>query len=160
MCGYCGCQELAAIAELTAEHDAVVTLSGQVRRALATGDLDAAADGARSIGAVMTPHTAVEEGALFPAMEGEFGEHVQRLFGEHRVVEAVLTESVERTPTDPTWPQRLGEMLDLLREHIIKEEDGVFPAALTVLEPTQWEQMATLRARVGTHAFVATSADR
>ncbi len=51
-------------------------------------------------------------------------------------------------------------MLGLLREHILREEDGVFPAALTVLEPAQWEQMATLRARGGTHALVATSASR
>jgi hemerythrin-like domain-containing protein len=150
MCGYCGCQEVTAIAELTAEHDAVVTLSGQVRRALAAGDLDIAAGLTRVIAAVMTPHTAVEEGALFPAMEIDFGDHVRSLLSEHRVVDAVLAESAERIPTDPSWPERLLRMLDLLREHIIKEEDGVFPAALTTLEPAQWDQLAAVRARVGT----------
>jgi hemerythrin-like domain-containing protein len=67
VCDYCGCQDLDAIAELTAEHDVVVTLSGQVRRALRDGDLDLAADGIRAVVAVLGLHTAVEEGALFPA---------------------------------------------------------------------------------------------
>ena len=72
MCEYCGCQALDAIAELTAEHDAVVELGGQARRALDRGDLDRAADRARAIAAVLRPHTAVEEEALFPAMAAEF----------------------------------------------------------------------------------------
>jgi hemerythrin-like domain-containing protein len=149
MCSYCGCQELTAIAELTEEHDAVVTLSGRARRAVAAGDLDAAAGVVRLIAAVMTPHTAVEEDALFPAMAIDFGEHVLGLLSEHRVIEAVLAESADRTPIDSTWPARLLRMLDLLREHIIKEEDGVFPAALTTLEPAQWDLLAAVRDRVG-----------
>lgn len=147
MCDYCGCQDLDAIAELTAEHDVVVTLSGQVRRALLSGDLDLAADGARAVLAVLGPHTAVEEGALFPAMVEDFGDHVAGLVDEHRRIERVLAESAERTPSDPFWPRRLEQTLVMLREHIIKEQDGVFPAALATLSAAQWDQVDAARAR-------------
>lgn len=147
MCDYCGCQDLDAIAELTAEHDVVVTLSGQVRRALQDGDLDLAAVGARAIVAVLAPHTAVEECALFPAMVEDFGGHVSGLVDEHRRIERVLAESADGTPSDPLWPRRLEQTLVVLREHIIKEQDGLFPAALATLSAAQWEKVEAARAR-------------
>lgn len=149
MCEYCGCQALDAIAELTAEHDLVVELSRQVRAALRAGDPDAAAERSRAVAAVLEPHTAVEEGALFPALADEFGDHVAALEAEHRLVESVLAESAEGTPSDPSWPERLDRALYLLREHILKEQDGVFPAALAHLDPTQWEALEAVRAVVG-----------
>ena len=36
MCEYCGCQQIATIAELTREHDAVVALVGQIKTSLLT----------------------------------------------------------------------------------------------------------------------------
>ena len=97
MCDYCGCLEVQAIAELTAEHDRIVTLSGEARRALHAGTLDLAAERARDIAAVLGPHTIVEEGALFPAMAQEYGDHVRGLLDEHRVIEAC-------------WPVRTTEL--------------------------------------------------
>ena len=148
MCEYCGCQALDAIAELTAEHDAVVELAGQARRALERGDLALAADRSRAIAAVLRPHTAVEEGALFPAMAAEFGEHVGRLVGDHRRIEGVLAEAAAGTPSDPAWPARLELTLDELREHILREQDGLFPAALVALDADQWDALASVRAGV------------
>ena len=148
MCEYCGCQALDAIAELTAEHDAVVELGGQARRALDHGDLDRAADRARAIAAVLRPHTVVEEEALFPAMAAEFPGHVDVLVADHRRIEAVLAESAAGTPSDATWPDRLAHTLTDLREHILREQDGVFPAALLSLDNDQWDALAAARARV------------
>ncbi len=34
-------------------------------------------------------------------------------------------------------------------EHILKEQDGVFPAALGVLDSEEWEGIEGIRARVG-----------
>jgi hemerythrin-like domain-containing protein len=149
VCDYCGCQALDAIAELTAEHILIVNLSGEARRALQAGDLDLAADRARAVAAVLEPHTVVEEGALFPAMAHDYGDHMSSLIGEHRLIEGVLAESVEMTPSDPAWPARLEHALWVLREHILKEEDGLFPAALAALDPTQWDTVGAVRARVG-----------
>ena len=159
VCEYCGCQALDAIALLTAEHDLVVNLAGEARRALLTGDLDLAADRARAVAAVLAPHTAVEEGALFPAMADEYGDHVKGLVYEHRQVERVLEESVDATPNDPAWPARLENALRVLREHILKEQDGLFPAALALLDPEQWDAVDAVRAgQIGTNG--AGSRDR
>ncbi|MFF9404933.1 hypothetical protein ACF1B0_05245 [Streptomyces anandii] len=36
----------------------------------------------------------------------------------------------------------------MLRDHILKEQDGVFPAALPLLGTEQWETAEAVRARV------------
>jgi len=163
MCEYCGCQQIATIAELTREHDAVVTLVGRVQSALAShrlkdglrdGVKDGAAEGVgdvvtgcRQISALLAPHTVVEEEGLFAEMAQEFPDHIQSLRGEHREIEKVLGEAADGFPDDPTWPDRLLAVLHLLREHILKEQDGVFPAALIALDTDQWERIEAVRAR-------------
>lgn len=149
MCEYCGCQEIAVIDELTREHDAVVALIAQVREQLAAGRVDEAATTCRSMSVLLEPHTVVEEEGLFPELAEEFPDHVATLRSEHRVVEAALGEAAQGTPSDPTWPARVGDALFLLREHILKEQDGVFPAALTALDGAQWERVEAVRSRAG-----------
>ncbi|MEV8510575.1 hemerythrin domain-containing protein [Actinoplanes sp. NPDC051475] len=139
-----------AIAELTREHDAVVALVSQVRAAHGAGDVAAMAVIARRIAVILGPHTQVEEEGLFPALEGDFRDHVAVLRAEHRVVEAVLDEAAAGVPAEPGWPDRLFTMLEMLREHILKEQDGVFPAALTGLRTADWDAVDAVRARVGT----------
>jgi hemerythrin-like domain-containing protein len=149
MCEYCGCQALRTIDELTHEHDHVVTLIGQVRVARELADVASMVQAAREISAVLGPHTAVEEHGLFPALVEEFPDHIHSLEAEHRAIEAVLAEADGDAPSDPTWPARLIEALDLLREHILKEQDGVFPAALSRLAAEDWEAAEAIRVRVG-----------
>lgn len=150
MCEYCGCQQIAVIAELTREHDAVVSAIGTVRAQLTDGDLLAAVDTCRRIAELLGPHTVVEEEGLFPAMSDGFPAHVEALRAEHRQIEAVLSECAGGVPNDPSWPARLVRTMHLLREHILKEQDGVFPAALASLDSTEWERIEGIRARAGT----------
>lgn len=150
MCEYCGCQSLAAIAELTEEHEAVVNLIGQARAARSAGNIDRLAEVAREITTVLRPHTRVEEDGLFPALATDFPEHIAELRDQHRRIEAVLAEASDATPDDLTWPERLADALHLLREHILAEQDGAFPAALASLDPADWDVVATIRASVGT----------
>lgn len=147
MCEYCGCQDLVSIGELTREHDAVVAEIAGVRAFLRDHDVDGAAKAARRIAEILGPHTAVEERGLFPLMRQEFPEHIEALEREHRVIEDVLAEAGDGTPTDPSWPTRLLSALELLRDHILKEQDGVFPAALSVLDTEGWELVEAVRAR-------------
>jgi len=147
MCEYCGCQQIATIAELTREHEAVVNLTGLVQRALAGERREEAADSCRQMLAVLAPHTVVEEEGLFTEMAQEFPDHIQALRSEHREIEKVLGEAADGFPDDPTWPDRLLAVLDLLRDHILKEQDGVFPASLIALDPDQWERIEAVRAR-------------
>jgi hypothetical protein len=37
----------------------------------------------------------------------------------------------------------------VLRDHIFKEQDGLFPAALICLDSSDWELLEQVRARVG-----------
>src|SRR3954452_1618539 len=121
---YCACQAVPAVATLTGEHDLVVGLIGDVRAAHAVGDVAGMAVLAGRITAVLGPHTAVEEEGLFPALAADFPDHVAVLHAGHRRVEAVLGEAASGTPADPDWPILLLETLSMLREHILKEQDG------------------------------------
>lgn len=150
MCEYCGCQSLTAIDELTREHDEVVHLISHVRDARRDGDVDRTVELARRIGEVLKPHTEVEEHGLFPALADEFPGQLAVLEEEHRRIEAVLAEAGAGAPRDATWPDRLIRTLDLLRLHILKEQDGVFPAALAALSTEEWEAVEAVRARAGT----------
>jgi len=149
MCEYCGCQQIAVIGELTREHDAVVALISQVKSSLADQHLEEVVASCRQISCVLAPHTVVEEQGLFPEMEDEFPDHIEVLRSEHREIENVLGEATGRVPDDPTWPDRLLGTLRLLREHILKEQDGVFPAALAALDADQWERIESVRAQFG-----------
>ncbi|MEV6348069.1 hemerythrin domain-containing protein [Actinoplanes sp. NPDC051851] len=145
MCEYCGCQSITEIKRLTEEHDTVVNLISFVQTAHTAGDRDRMAALARQISRVLGPHTAVEENGLFPLMKADFPGQIAALEDEHRLVEKVLGEASVGTPADPDWPDRLVATLDLLRDHILKEQDGVFPAALTSLSGDDWETVALVR---------------
>jgi Hemerythrin HHE cation binding domain. len=150
MCEYCGCQSLTSIDELTREHDEVVRLISHLHAARQDGDVARMAQVAREITTVLTPHTRVEEHGLFPAMAADFPEQVAALEAEHRRIEAILAEASDAiTPSDPAWPDHLIEAMALLRAHILKEQDGVFPAALANLSTEEWEAVERVRAQAG-----------
>ena len=148
MCEYCGCQQIATIAELYSEHDAVVAHVSLIHSALAGERPGEVASSCQQILAILAPHTVVEEEGLFPEMTDEFPDHIQVLRSEHREIEEVLDEAAGGFPDDPTWPDRLVAVLHLLREHILKEQDGVFPAALIALDADQWERIEAVRAQL------------
>lgn len=157
MCEYCGCQQIATIAELTSEHDAVVTLVGRIKASLPSQRRDDVAQSCQQILAILAPHTVVEEDGLFPEMTDDFPDHIEALRSEHREIEAVLGEAADGFPDDPTWPDRLVAVLHLLREHILKEQDGVFPAAVIALDADQWERVEAVRAQVSSTFSTSTS---
>lgn len=147
MCEYCGCQAIESIKRLTDEHDLVVDLIGEVRSAGRAGDRDRMSALAARIAAVLGPHTLVEEQGLFPAMAVDFPDHIEALVHEHRLVEAALSEAARAV--EPGGERRLLDALDVLRRHILAEQDGVFPAALANLGTAQWEAIEEIRGRAG-----------
>jgi hemerythrin-like domain-containing protein len=161
VCEYCGCQQITVIDELTREHDAVVALMASVRELLVGDRLEDVAATCERILEVLEPHTRVEELGLFPEIAVEFPEHVSVLVDEHRRIEAVLGEARHGVPADPTWPDRLQRALFDLREHILKEQDGVFPAALTMLDGEQWARVEKVRfARFDQSGYIAAPTGR
>jgi hypothetical protein len=149
VCEYCGCQALETIDELTQEHDEVVRLISHLRPAHEDGGVLRMAEVAREIAKVLGPHTEVEEHGLFPALAGDFPDRIAALEAEHRSIEAVLAEANGPFLTDPTWPDRLMEAMAVLRDHILKEQDGVFPAAPANLGTEEREAVEAARAKTG-----------
>jgi len=78
-------------------------------------------------------HAVVEQEGLSPEMTDEFPDHINVLRFERREIEKVLGVAIHGVRDDRIWPDRLVAVLHLLRGHILKEQDGVFPAARVVL---------------------------
>ncbi len=149
MCQNCGCLANTVIEELTREHDAVVGLIRTIGDQVVAGHMHEVAATCRAISALLGPHVIVEEEGLFPELFREFPGQLDALTHEHRQVERVLEEAADGVPADRHWPERLRECLGILREHILKEQDGVFPAAIISLDADQWESIERVRRRVG-----------
>jgi hemerythrin-like domain-containing protein len=152
VCNYCGCRAIEAIAQLTDEHEQIVSLSADIRRAVGRDEHALAAGLLGTLDDVLELHDAVEELALYPAMarDPELAEKVGTLFDEHdeldRVVRAALAAANGAGPGTADWAGVL-KALEMLAEHIDHEEHGVFPAAAVSLDPADWEHAADVRAR-------------
>jgi hemerythrin-like domain-containing protein len=144
VCEYCGCQAIEVIADLTAEHDRLRELSRDLSDAARSGDLRAARMLTDPMRAILGPHTAVEESGLFPALADAFPEQIAVLTGEHRAIDAVLAELAEGAPATG-WTDLVLAALSQLFEHILKEQDGVFPAALAAFSVHDWNGVAAVR---------------
>jgi iron-sulfur cluster repair protein YtfE (RIC family) len=147
MCDHCGCRELSPVALLRAEHDRLRELCGLVQRALAHGDDGTARQRFDDMLAVLGPHVWKEESTLFPMLgrDESLTDHVRLLAGEHAgLYDAVddLAEPVGTAtgPADPgAWRTGVLAILAELDEHMYKEDFGLFPAALAVLDGSDWD---------------------
>lgn len=148
MCEYCGCLDVPAIAALTSEHDDLRAVARDAACAARAGDQQAAIAAVRRLLTLLEPHTEVEERALFPAMAAEFAEHVASLEADHSSIGVALADLADGGDWSAGWAERLDAALAHLFEHILREQDGLFPAALSVLTPAQWEVLQEVRAEV------------
>jgi len=137
MCSYCGCRNIPMIAKLNAEHDAVVNSSYALEVAYRGQNLAAARIACKELGGLLHPHTWREQVGLFAEMQKNelFTEHIASLCAEHeqldREMEAIDAGDLARIPP----------MLTLLNNHIDREENGLFPAALAYLDDNQWDSI-------------------
>ena len=135
MCTYCGCRAITVIADLTRDHDDVTDLLGDVVRAAERRDAGAASRHATELAALMAPHTRAEEIGLFAELrrEPELADHLDSLVEEHSEIDALVDRVVRRDLSAASPLQHL------LRRHIDKEENGVFPAAVIALDGPRWD---------------------
>jgi len=134
MCSYCGCRNIPMIAKLNAEHDAVVNSSYALQIAF-RDDLPAALTACTELGGLLHPHTRREQVGLFAEMKKDklFTEHIASLCAEHDQLDGDLDAINAGDLT------RIPPMLTLLKNHIDREENGLFPAALAFLDDDQWD---------------------
>ena len=134
MCSYCGCESIEVIGRFMAEHVEIINATGDLRRAVATGQAEPVEAARARVAQLLWPHTTAEEGGLFRVLgrdEG-FSEHIETLCGEHRTLDDYLAGVA---PGDEVAMARFE---DALRDHIDKEDNGLFPAAAIALDGPQW----------------------
>ena len=139
MCHYCGCRQIPLIRDYIAEHERVVDLAGDAVRAVDVGDYDKARRCVDTMAAGLASHWQGEENGLFTVMgrEEEFARYIAPLVQEHRALAGFLAVVDINDPHDQ---ERLRREVIELDEHISKEEDGLFPAALTSLSGRDWDE--------------------
>lgn len=139
MCNYCGCRDFPLIGRLSQEHADIGEVARALRRAVDQGAHDEAREFLDELLALLLPHTAEEERGLFAELrtEGSLAAEVARLCGEHAQIHQVLT-AIDRA--DPDW-DRVRDAVQLLHDHIDKEEHGLFPAAVIVLPIPAWDRI-------------------
>ncbi len=140
MCDYCGCRSFTVIARFTAEHEDIVNAAGELRESIESGAQVQAAAAAVALANLLGPHTRDEERTLFAEMaqDAEFSDHVDQLCTEHRD----LDEQLAALGTGDL--DALHRFYNLLREHINKEENGLFPAAAIALDDDAWDRAQAL----------------
>jgi hemerythrin-like domain-containing protein len=138
MCSYCGCRSITPIDRLSAEHDDIINVTGELRRAAKEGDRDAAKSAVDHLANLLDRHTADEERSLFAALRTDpaFTDHIDVLCSEHRAIDSVLARILDG---DLGWADTLDRSL---RQHIDKEENGLFPAAVIALDASTLAEMA------------------
>lgn len=139
MCSYCGCEALVPIGRFMAEHGSIIDALGELERACALGG-PARIRAADQLAAWLDPHTHAEEVGLFAVLgrQEEFTDHVSRLCAEHASLDADLARIRAGDISG------LEEFVVALRDHIDREENGLFPAAAIALDGPGWEEVVAL----------------
>ena len=137
VCDYCGCRGVPAIADLMAEHAALVDQAGHLRETLRSGDLAAVRYGLTELVARLTGHVRREEDGIFAALRstGEYIDEVDALEDEHRDLETAIAELDISSPAFAATVTRLLDDLDL---HVQREELGIFPVSVVTLGAGGW----------------------
>ncbi|WP_231740343.1 MULTISPECIES: hemerythrin domain-containing protein [unclassified Mycobacterium] len=126
------------IRDYIAEHARVLSLGGEAVRAIDRSDLDRARRLLAEMAEELESHWRGEENGLFKVMAREelFAEHIDPLIREHRELNELLA-NVDLTRAD--HQRAIRDAVEELWEHTRKEEDGIFPAALTSLDGNEWD---------------------
>ena len=140
MCGYCGCESIDVIGRFMREHVDIINATGDLRRSAEADDPARVRAAATTLRGLLDPHTVAEETGLFAVLaeDLEFTDHVHGLCGEHLTLGQLL-DRIEHGSHDlfPDFEQ-------LLRAHIDREENGLFPAAAIAFAGPEWERVAGL----------------
>jgi hemerythrin-like domain-containing protein len=136
MCDYCDCRSHPQIAALSADHEALLGLLVDVRQAAEAGDVDRARPALADLRELLVDHAAREERGVFRQMRGSGvdGGYVTMFEQDHQSLHELLGDTA-----GPGWRPAATGLVELLAEHIAREESDLFPAAHQLLAPSQWD---------------------
>ncbi len=136
VCDHCGCHTIPAIAALTAEHDAILSLAWQLSQAP-----EPCAPAVRDqLEHLLRTHSIEEEAALYPLLvaSGDLSLDVRyELEHEHRKLATSLAANTFDTPD-----------YFMLAAHIEAEETELFPAAMFAFDDHDWETYESMQREV------------
>ena len=137
MCSYCGCDSIEVIGRFMAEHVEIINATGELRAAVLSGEPDAVEAARAVVAGMLWPHTVAEESGLFQVMARDqvYAGHIATLCGEHETL-ATLLAAITAGDTEA-----MARFDDALREHIDKEDNGLFPAAAIALDGPDWVEV-------------------
>lgn len=141
VCEYCGCRQVEPLAELMDEHLAILDDAGEAERLLSHRRYDEAATRLVRLRERLAVHAAREEAGVFTALKdlGEFTDEIDDLTREHRELDGVLRDTDLRAD-DVT--ERVRALLAHLREHIDREDNGIFPVTVVTLGAAGWDTVS------------------
>ncbi len=131
MCDHCGCRAFPAIAELTADHERILSLAWLLAEAPRRGDTDPTVGD--ELLALLDAHVVKEETGLYPLLlaAGDLSaEASDALEDEHRTLRASLM--------DGAFDRR---DYYALAAHIEQEEMELFPAAMFAFDDDEWDEL-------------------
>ena len=145
MCSYCGCENIEVVGRFMREHTEIINASGVLRAACDAGSQDAIAAAAAEVARLFAPHSAAEEAGIFTVMaeDPEFTDYVTRLCSEHEQLNAHLA-TIVAAADDANRHAAYEEFAHLLRGHIDREDNSLFPAAAVAFAGPEWERVAAL----------------
>ena len=88
-------------------------------------------------------HVILEEIIFYPEID-KFpiaGELVDVAFDEHAEFDAILQEISELPVAKADWLERISELKDMVQQHIVNEENRLFPAARKELDDCRAEEL-------------------
>jgi iron-sulfur cluster repair protein YtfE (RIC family) len=137
------------------EHYVLLDVAGQVRRGLRAGDMPGTVEALARLAQLLGQHVGREERGVFAAMkeQGDFAYAIDELEQEHISFDQRLSGL---TPAAAGFADEVLGLLAELREHIDKENLGVFPVAVVSLDGTGWETVS--RAHAEQPSFLKASA--
>jgi len=138
MCSYCGCADLEVVGRFMAEHEHIINHLGELRGSL--DDEPRRRSAVQALAAHLDPHVAAEEAGLFTVMSRDelFTDHIARLCDEHHELDELLARIADgQVELYPRFEHTL-------REHIDREDNGLFPAAAIHLGGPEWDEVASL----------------
>jgi hemerythrin-like domain-containing protein len=90
----------------------------------------------QSIVAELSVHTAIEEQVFYPMVRREVSERTDEVLTsleEHHIVKWLLSELDAMDPKDDHFEPKVMVLIELVRQHVLEEEQELFPAVRATL---------------------------
>ena len=114
-----------------------MAVARRLRSSVDADDVTVRMHDARDLLRLLETHDRIEESGLYPELD-RAGVPTAHMQAEHHAVDAVLHAAAEPEPIEPGEVMRA---LDVLEEHIHREEYDLFPAAHQMIDDAGWDRI-------------------